>query len=158
MSNIFFDLDAKSFNTDAIAPCILNNLSGYSVDDKQEIRELVDAITFRLVEQDIASELKAKFGKPTAASAYFDLVSLRDMQEDIVNSLDNRAKGLMIDIYSAETVAPFMAIIDDELRTRVDLLGEDVGTGEDNGSKLLRSAVDSLTNRELKQHQHAVSK
>ena len=52
MSHIFYDLEAGLFDVKAIALCVLNGLIGYRVDDKQEIRELVSAITFRVVECD----------------------------------------------------------------------------------------------------------
>lgn len=151
MSNIFYDLNTGFFNAKAIALCVLNGLIGYRVDDKQEIRELVSAITFKVVERDLENDLKEKYGSSfTRVGNHIDLTHLRDIQEVIVNGLDRRSKRLLINIYKPESGVPFEAMINHEMQDIFNTL-ECVPlapTDEDNGSQQLRGVLVDFFNRD----------
>lgn len=154
MSNLFYNLDTGVFDVKAIALCVLNGLIGYRVDDKQEIRELVSAITFKVVERDLEHDLKEKFGASLInIGNHVDIKPLRDMQELIVDKLDDRSKRLLISIYKPESGLAFEAVVNYEMRDLFnDLKTVPIApTNEDNGSHQLRAALVDLVNREVKQ-------
>lgn len=154
MSNIFYDLETGLFDVKAIALCVLNGLIGYRVDDKQEIRELVSAITFRVVECDLECDLKEKFGETfTSIGNHIDIAPLRDMQELIVNAVDDRSKRLLINIYRPESGLAFEAVVNYEMRDIFNTLDTMpiAPANEDSGSHQLREVLVDLVNREARQ-------
>lgn len=151
MNNIFYDLETGLFNTKPIAICILNGLIGYRVDDKQEIRELVHAITFSTVEQQLEIDLKEKIGDDfTSVGSYIDLSVLRVLEDVLVEAIDARSKRLMINIYRPESGQAFEAIINQEIRELISSLG-DTPARDDKGSQQLRNALVQFADREKPQ-------
>ena len=151
MNNVFYDLETGLFNTKPIAICILNGLIGYRVDDKQEIRELVHAITFSTVEQQLEIDLKEKIGSDfTSVGSYIDLSVLRVLEDVLVEAIDARSKRLMINIYRPESGHALEAIINQEICELINSLG-DTSARDDKGSQQLRNALAQFADRENSQ-------